>query len=131
MTPIEQAINNKLLSANANVIVKFSSYSLKDISKYDKGEQKVIIASIIKRGIVGPLLKPEGVGEPLSKDLTNFTKIKLRDKGCRIIYCPLKNGKILMGIIAVGPRDRKKVYKIAAQRIYEFDKEMNETKKLL
>lgn len=122
----EEIINQQLKASN--VIVKFCRKAIDDLSRYGEREQKIIIALIIKRGKEGPLLKPEGLGEPLGKkqnnNLTGFAKIKPKKMSLRIIYRPQKNGKILMGIIAIGPRDREKVYKIAASRLHEFNKEM-------
>lgn len=121
-----EIINQQLSSSN--VIVKFCKKASKDLSKYGKGEQKIIIALIIKRGKNGPLLKPEGIGEPLGNksgtNLSGFAKIKPKNMALRIVYQPTKDGKILMGIIAIGPRDRDKVYKLAAERLYEFNQEM-------
>ncbi|WP_141434400.1 hypothetical protein [Bacillus sp. 03113] len=123
----EELINQQL--GAYNVVVKFCKKASKDLSKYGKGQRNIIIALIINRGKKGPLLKPDGLGEPLghknNTNLSGFAKIKPKDLSLRIVYRPTKNGKILMGIIAIGPKDREKVYKIAAERLFEFNKEMS------
>ncbi len=40
--------------------------------------QEKIITLIIKRGMRGPLIKPQGIGEPLRDGLKGYTKIKSR-----------------------------------------------------
>jgi len=73
---------------------------------------------------VGPLIRPKGVGKPLGKKLIGFTKIKSNQLNIRIVYRPLESaGKILMQIIAIGPRDKDAVYRKAVHRLYEFDEE--------
>lgn len=120
---VEQVINNLLISFN--VVVRFGQRALEDFSDYNKDFQEKIVALIIKRGQTGPLIIPDGIGKPLKGELQGFTKIKPKNLKIRIIYRPLKNGNILMEIIAIGPRDRKMVYKIATDRVASFKREMS------
>ena len=106
------------------VEVRFSKKALDDLQAYDKGRQKEILALIVKRGIKGPLIRPEGIGEPLGGGLVGFTKIKSKSAGIRIIYRPVRNGLIKMEIVAIGPRDKEKVYRMAAKRLISFQQEM-------
>jgi mRNA interferase RelE/StbE len=107
-----------------HVEVYFTKESLSDLNSYDKNEQEKIIAMIIKRGMRGPLIKPRGIGEPLRNELKGFTKIK--GMTLRIVYRPVEsNGVIRMEIIAIGPRDREKVYRLAAKRLQSFDQQMD------
>ncbi|WP_137791942.1 hypothetical protein [Bacillus sp. E(2018)] len=119
---IHDFINNIL--EPYNVIVNFSEKAIDDLDSYNKDLKERIVALVIRRGIKGPLIKPNGLGEPLHGKLRGFTKIKPKKLGIRIIYRPLNNGYILMQVIAIGPRDRKKVYKMAATRINGFNSEM-------
>ncbi|MBU4639425.1 hypothetical protein [Bacillus toyonensis] len=107
-----------------SVKVRFGKNALRDIKAYDPYTQKVIIALLIKRGKSGPLIKPDGLGEPLHGDLSGFTKIKYKDLNLRIVYRPLKDGFILMDVIAIGPRDKSKVYSLAVKRLSTFQHEM-------
>jgi mRNA interferase RelE/StbE len=118
----EQFVNQALATYKVNVL--FSQNSLEDLKSYPKEQQKKILSLIIQRGKSGPLIKPDGLGEPLRGELNSFTKIKPKALGLRIIYRPMKNGWVRMEIIAIGPRDKKKVYRMAAERMAEFRMEM-------
>ncbi|MFD1443058.1 hypothetical protein [Thermoactinomyces vulgaris] len=108
------------------VEVHFTKEALSDLNSYDKNEQEKIIAMIIKRGMRGPLIKPHGIGEPLRNELKGFTKVKPRAMALRIVYRPVEsNGVIRMEIIAIGPRDKEKVYRMAAKRLRSFDQQMD------
>jgi mRNA interferase RelE/StbE len=120
---IEQRLN-ALLSLY-NVVIKFGQDVVEDLASYKKEQREEIIALIIKRGIKGPLIKPDGLGDPLHGELHGFTKIKPKKLELRIVYRPLQNGMIRVEVIAIGPRDKKKVYALAAGRIMEFKKEMD------
>ncbi|GBG09742.1 hypothetical protein PAT3040_04403 [Paenibacillus agaridevorans] len=120
---IEQRLN--ALLSPYNVVIKFGQDAVEDLASYKKEQREEIIALIIKRGITGPLIKPDGLGDPLHGELHGFTKIKPKKLGLRIVYRPLQNGMIRVEVIAIGPRDKKKVYALAAGRIMEFKKEMD------
>lgn len=112
---------NRLLKLY-HVEVHFTKESFDDLSSYDKNQQEKIIALIMKRGITGPLIKPRGIGEPLRDELRGFTKIKPKNMALRIVYRPVvKDDIICMEIIAIGPRDKNKVYRLAAKRLQSFD----------
>lgn len=113
----EGLINQKLESIN--VVVEFSDKAKKDLYSFDKGIQSFIMALIIKCGQKNPMYRPEGLGKRLEGDLSDFCKIKHRKSGIRVIYKPQKNGKILMIIIAIGPK-KDDIYKRASQRLVEF-----------
>jgi mRNA interferase RelE/StbE len=87
--------------------------------------QEKIIALIIKRGMRGPLIKPQGIGEPLRDELKGYTKIKPKNMVLRIVYRPVVNDEMIrMEIIAIGPRDKEKVYRLAARRLQSFEQQM-------
>jgi mRNA interferase RelE/StbE len=122
MNPIEK-INASL--KRHQVEVYFTKEAIKDFGHYDQKQQQKILALIIKRAMSGPLIKPNGIGESLHKELKGFSRIKPKQMGLRIIYRPIQNGIIRMIIIAIGPRDRDKVYKLAAARLSSFFEQMN------
>jgi mRNA interferase RelE/StbE len=107
------------------VEVHFTKESLNDLSSYDKNQQEKITALIIKRGMKGPLIKPQGIGEPLRDELKGYTKIKPKNMALRIVYRPVVNDEMIrMEIIAIGPRDKEKVYRLAAKRLQSFEQQM-------
>lgn len=118
----QELINSELKTHN--VEVKFTQKAFDDLVSFDKGRQKVIIASIIKRGKKGPLIKPDGLGDPLRGELAGFTKIKLKKEGIRTVYKPNKSNYVEMGIIVVGPRKDNKVYSMAIKRLQQFNDEL-------
>lgn len=120
----QEFINREL--GPSKVEVKFTERAFEDLSSYDKNRQLSVVASIIKRGKTGPLIKPDGVGDPLRGKLSGFTKITLKKMGIRVVYRPTKYEIIEMGIIVVGPRKDEKVYKIAMRRLAQFNKEMSD-----
>ncbi|MEW5954861.1 MAG: hypothetical protein AB1815_14305 [Bacillota bacterium] len=121
---VEELLNQYL--AELGVEVKFSRKASKDLACYDKEIQERIIALILKRGRAGPLIKPKGIGTPLGKELSGFTKIKPRSLNLRIIYRSVElSGVVRMEIVAIGPRDKEKVYHMAVARLLEFKKEMD------
>lgn len=124
MPTVEDMVNAML--ASLNIEIRFSKKALKDLTEYKKEQQETILALILARAKNGPLIKPNGIGEPLRGELYGFTKIKLKHMGLRVIYRPLQNTKIIMEIIAIGPRDHDKVYASAAKRIKVFRREMFE-----
>jgi mRNA interferase RelE/StbE len=108
----------------SNIEIRFSKKAADDLFQFDKQTQEVILALLIKRATRGPLLKPKGIAEPLRAPLHNFSKIKPKSMGIRIIYRPTENGVIKMDVIAIGPKDKEKVYKMAAKRLPAFLEEM-------
>ena len=122
----EASLNQKFLDEGLNIKVRFTKNSLNDLKGFQKEIQKRILSLIFAQGLKGPLLKPDGIGAPLHPPLNGFAKIKSKSINIRVIYRPVTNSDyIIMEIIAIGPRDRKLVYKIAAERKLEFLREMN------
>lgn len=125
MASVDESLNTFLKSFN--VEVNFSNKAIEDLASYTQDMQEKILALIVARAKNGPLIKPKGIGEPLHGDLHGFTKIKPKHLALRIIYRPSKQGKLtVMEVIAIGPRDRDKVYTMAAKRLVAFKREMNQ-----
>lgn len=90
---------------------------VKDIKAINKGNRTHVLAMIILRAKKGPLFVPDGVAKSLNGDLNGYAKIKSKSLNVRIIYRPVPGSPIRMELIAIGPREKKKVYTMAAERL--------------
>lgn len=102
-----------------HVELAFIPEVVKDIKAINKGNRTYVLALIIQRAKQGPLFVPNGEAKSLDGNLSGFSKIKSNSLNTRVIYRPVPNNPIRMDIIAIGPRDKKKVYKLAAERLSE------------
>jgi mRNA interferase RelE/StbE len=59
-------------------------------------------------------IAPEQFGAPLSNNLKDFRKLRIGDY--RVVY-RISNKKILVFVLAVGPRRDKQIYQSASKRI--------------
>lgn len=107
-----------------NVELRFVEDVKQDIKAINKGHRQTILLEILRRAKQGPLFKPDGVAESLHGDLHGFAKIKSKLLNIRIIYRPVEGQPIRMEIIAIGPRDKEKAYRMAAERLQKFFMEM-------
>ena len=100
---------------NHNVELYIHDDVVKDFKKMDHYNISIMIALILKRAQLGLSIPP---AEPLNKDLTGYAKIKNRKYPFRGVYKSkvLENGRIAMYLIAIGPKDNEKVYKVATGR---------------
>lgn len=57
---------------------------------------------------------PEKFGAPLSNNLKNFRKLRLGE--IRVVY-QIFNKKVIVFVLAVGPRRDKQIYQSASKRI--------------
>jgi len=57
---------------------------------------------------------PEKFGDPLSNNLKNFRKLRIGD--FRVVY-QVFNKKVIVFVLAVGPRRDKEIYRSASKRI--------------
>lgn len=94
--------------------VKLTQHSSKDYHKLD-GSQKTQILKGLKR------IEQRGLeaGQPLSGKLKGTRKLKLRNSGLRIVFHQKSEQIEIMQIVAIGKRDKSKVYKDAAKRLEE------------
>ncbi|WP_151733791.1 hypothetical protein [Paenibacillus tengchongensis] len=122
---IELKLKQLLTVAGLNIEVAMGEDAASDLKGFKK-EINIILALIVAQAKKGPLIKPDGYGEPLLGALFGFTKIKPKALSIRIVYRPveLANGAVRMEIIAIGPRDKEKVYMLATRRVSSFKKEM-------
>jgi len=94
----------------------YTEEALKDINKLDNSNRKIVFKAIEKVSY-NPLPNTEGgYGKPLSKELKNCMKIKLKSSGIRIVY-KLQRVDEEFIIIIVGMREDSDVYKEALKRI--------------
>lgn len=100
--------------------VKFSENSLSDFKSFDSHTKKVILALIVSQARRGASFRPDGNGIRLSGELYEFAKIKRTNTSLRIVYRPIEEDFIEMQILAIGPRDRDKVYEMAKKRRKAF-----------
>lgn len=100
--------------------VTFSKNALNDFKSFDPHNKKVILALIISQAKRGANFRPDGNGIRLRDTLNEFAKIKRTSTSLRVIYKPVENGLIDMQILAIGPRDRDKVYQVAKKRLTAF-----------
>ncbi|MCZ0757049.1 type II toxin-antitoxin system RelE family toxin [Anoxybacillus sp. J5B_2022] len=107
-----------------NVELRFVEDVKQDIKAINKGHRQTILLEILRRAKQGSLFKPDGVAESLHGDLHGFAKIKSKSLNIRIIYRPVEGQPIRMEIIAIGPRDKEKAYRMAAERLQKFFMEM-------
>jgi mRNA interferase RelE/StbE len=69
----------------------------------------------ITRAIDEKLIKaPDQFGAPLSGNLTNFRKLRIGDY--RVVYQVIDD-RVIIFVLAVGPRRDKEVYKSALKRV--------------
>ncbi|MGG3161940.1 hypothetical protein ABEO87_09590 [Geobacillus stearothermophilus] len=115
----------ELILEKYNVELRFVEDVKQDIKAINKGHRQTVLLEILRRAKQGPLFKPDGVAESLHGDLHGFAKIKSKSLNIRIIYRPVEGQPIRMEIIAIGPCDKKKAYRMAAERLQKFFMEMD------
>ncbi|WP_027724887.1 type II toxin-antitoxin system RelE family toxin [Tuberibacillus calidus] len=108
------------------VDLRFVDDVKQDIKAINKGHRQTVLLEILRRAKQGPLFKPDGVAESLHGDLHGFAKIKSKSLNIRIIYRPVEGSPVRMEVIAIGPRDKRKAYRMAAERIQKFLQQMDQ-----
>lgn len=75
------------------------------------------IRHLVDKGIARLALRADEIGKPLSGALAGCKELKFRNDGIRIIF-RIVNGKIeIVQVIAIGQRDKGKVFTAAEKRI--------------
>ena len=75
------------------------------------------ILHLVDKGIARLALRADEIGKPLSGALAGCKELKFRNDGIRIIF-RIVNGKIeIVQVIAIGQRDKGKVFTAAEKRI--------------
>ncbi len=91
--------------------LNFEINALKEWNKLDSS-----IKLQFKKVLAKRLLNPHVPSSKLNGDLNNAYKIKLRDLGYRLVYT-VNSGQLIVLVLAVGKRDKSKIYKLASKRI--------------
>jgi len=97
--------------------VKFIPEAEDDLKDIDQSI-RIKILKAIKKLETAPLDYGETLGHHLGKKLTGLRKIQPAD-GFRVVYWVI-NDEVLVLIVAIGKRNRHRVYKTAAERIAEY-----------
>ena len=118
----------QFLIDNYNVELKFTPEVKLDLKAINKGSRTSALALIVRRAKQGPLFVPDGVAKSLHGNLSGFAKIKSKSTNIRCIYQPVKSTITRMDMIAIGPRDKSKAYKLAAERLEAFYSERKNDK---
>lgn len=87
----------------------FKEEAWKEWGKLDNG-----VREQFKKKLEGRLLSPHVPASRLSGQKDRY-KIKLRNVGYRLVY-EVRDGELVVVVVAVGKRDRNAVYKLAAKR---------------
>ena len=106
--------------------VEYIKEAQKDLRKLDPYVRKLVLKAIDKTA-ERPLPPPDGIGKPLgnhaSSKLSGFYKIKLKNRGYRVVYDLVREGSV-MKIVIISVRDDEAVYKEAERRIEGLVKPM-------
>ena len=89
--------------------LKFKEEALREWGKLDSG-----LREQFKKKLQERLLNPRVPAARLSGQKDRF-KIKLRQAGYRLVY-EVRDGELVVVVVAVGKRERNIVYKLAAKR---------------
>ena len=91
---------------------------------YHKDQRRTILALILRQAEKNPRMQHNGCGAPLRGELHGMAKIKNKATSLRVVYRPVEqsDGIVLMEIVAIGPREREEVYRLAAQRLTRSEK---------
>ncbi len=75
------------------------------------------VRAMVDKGLARLALRADEIGKPLTGLLPSCRELKFRVDGIRVIY-RIRNGEIeIVQIVAIGPRDKGKVFDIAVNRL--------------
>ena len=90
------------------------SLAFKEAALREWGKLDSSVREQFKKKLEERLLNPRVPASKLSGHKDRF-KIKLRSVGYRLVY-EVRNGELVVVVVAIGKRERNAVYKAAAQR---------------
>lgn len=109
------------------VSIYLSRLAERDYKSFSSGKRNQILLLLFKQVKKGADFKPRGNENALYPPLHKFVKIKSKAITLRIIYRPVQREEMLeLQIIAIGPRDKNKVYKKAQERLDTFFEEVKD-----
>ena len=104
--------------------IEYIKEAQRDLQRLDPYNRKLILRAIEKTA-ERPLPPPEGIGKPLGShaaaNLSGYYKIKLRDRGYRVVSGLIREEKT-MKVIVITIRDDEAVYREAERRIANMPK---------
>lgn len=92
--------------------INYFEQAKKEYSSLDGSQKKIVDKAINKIKLYGM-----DCGENLHGDLIGCKKLKHQKAGLRIVFRPHADSVQIIEIVAIGKRDKLKVYSVAAQRI--------------
>ena len=92
--------------------LEWTQYSKEDYEQLD-GSQKIFINKALDR------IKLRGMeaGQPLHGNLAKCNKLKNKKMGLRIIFREAEGTVQVIQIVAIGKRDKERIYKLAEERL--------------
>ncbi len=75
--------------------------------------------AVIDKGLLRLVLRADEMGKPLSGALAGCKELEFRAGGIRLIYRIVDGRVELVEVVAIGPRDKGRVFENAARRIAE------------
>ena len=75
------------------------------------------VRNMVDKGLARLRVRPDEIGKQLSGPLASCRELKFRADGLRVIY-RIRNGQVcIVDILAIGQRDRGKVFTDAQRRL--------------
>ena len=99
-------------------------FGLRYISKAAEKEFRVLdgaTRTMVAKGLARLRVHGDEIGKPLGGALQGCRELKFRAEGIRIIY-RIDAGRIeIIEVVAIGKRDKGRVFDVAARRLEEHD----------
>lgn len=92
--------------------LEWTQYSKEDYEQLD-GSQKIFVNKALDR----IQLRGMDAGQALHGNLANCNKLKNKKMGLRIIFREAQGTIEVIQIVAIGKRDKEKIYKMAEERL--------------
>ncbi|EIM07846.1 hypothetical protein A1A1_03302 [Planococcus antarcticus DSM 14505] len=92
--------------------LEWTQYSKEDYEQLD-GSQKIFVNKALDR----IQLRGMDAGQSLHGNLANCNKLKNKKMGLRIIFREAQGTIEVIQIVAIGKRDKEKIYKMAEERL--------------
>ena len=96
----------------------------------DKAAEKEFLAldgslrEIVAKGLARLCVHGDEIGKPLSGNLRGCRELKFRAEGIRLIYRIVEGCVEIIEVIAIGKRDKGRVFEDAERRISQRDDEV-------
>ncbi|PSL40923.1 mRNA interferase RelE/StbE [Planomicrobium soli] len=92
--------------------LEWTQYSKEDYEQLD-GSQKIFVNKALDR----IRLMGMEAGQPLSGNLAQCNKLKNKKMGLRVIFREAEGTIQVIQIVAIGKREKEKIYKMAEERL--------------